>query len=155
MQSMMKRPLLIAALLVVLRVIAEQLGAPEAINKIFGVTWLFFLVPIYFARKIVAANEARPYKTLFLKLVIFVALVRLMLLPVYWLAYVFQWSALRFAAEQGGVVGDEISALNGYVLIPLAAFIAWVITAPLLGTGIGALVIAWLHREQQSKPASM
>lgn len=155
MQGMLKWPLLIAALLVVLRVIAEQSGAPEAINKIFGVTWLLFLVPIYFARKIVAANEAQPYKTLYLKLVVFVAFVRLMLLPVYWLAYALQWSALRFATEQGGVVGDEVSALNGYVLIPLGAFIAWVITAPLLGTGLGAIVIAWLRRGEQQKPASM
>lgn len=154
MQGMMKWPLLIAAALVVLRVLAEQLGAPEAVNKIFGVTWLFFLVPIYFARKIVAANEARPYKTLYLKLVVFVALVRLMLIPVYCLAYTWQWSALRFATEQGGVVGDEVSAVSGYVLIPLGALVAWVIVAPVLGAGIGALVIAWLRRDQPPNPAS-
>jgi hypothetical protein len=146
MQGMMKRPLLIAAALVFLRLVSEQLGAPEAVNKIFGVTWLYFLVPVYFARKIVAANDARPYQTLFLKMAGFVALVRLMLIPVYWLAYKFNWSALRFSAEQGGVVGDGISPLSGYVLIPLGAFIFWLMAGTLAGGGIGALVIAWQRR---------
>ncbi len=146
MQGIMKLPLLIAALLVILRVVSEQLGAPEAVNRIFGVTWLYFLVPIYFARKIAATNDARPYKTLFLKMASFVALVRLMVLPTYWLAYKFNWTALRFSAEQGGVVGDGISPFNGYVLIPLGAYIFWLLAATLLGGGIGSLVIAWKRR---------
>ncbi|MEK7727721.1 MAG: hypothetical protein AAB354_04865 [candidate division KSB1 bacterium] len=153
MKGLMKWPLFLAALLVVLRMVAEHMGAPETINKIFGVTWLFFFVPIYFARKIAATSDARPYKTLFAKLALYVALVRLMLLPVYWLAYKFNWSALRFSAEQGGVVGDEIAPLSGYVLIPLGAFFFWIVAGTLVGGGIGSLVLAWQRRGLTKNPA--
>lgn len=146
MKGLMKWPLLAAAILVVLRVVSEQAGAPEAVNRIFGVTWLYFIVPVYFALKITAAGDEHPYKTLFIKMAIFVALVRLMVLPTYWLAYAFDWEALRFSAEQGGVVGDGISPLHGYLLIPLGAFLFWLIAATLVGGGIGSIVIAWKRR---------
>ncbi len=152
MKGMMKWPLLIAAILVILRVVSEQLSAPEAINRIFGVTWLYFLVPIYFALKIAATNDAQPYKTLFIKMAIFVALVRLMVIPAYWLAYKFNWNASRFDAEQGGVVGDGISPLSGYVLIPLGAFLFWLVAATLAGGGLGALMIAWKRRGVAENP---
>ncbi|NUO82640.1 hypothetical protein HUU05_21420 [candidate division KSB1 bacterium] len=152
MKGLMKWPLIIAAILVVLRVTSEQMGAPEAVNKIFGVTWLFFLVPFYFAFKIAATNDAHPYKTLFLKMAIFAALVRAMIIPTYWLAYRFNWSAQRFSAEEGGVVGDAISPLSGYLLIPLSALIAWVIAGTLIGGGLGSLVIAWKRRGVTETP---
>ena len=154
MQNFMKWPLVIAAIIVILRVLAEQVGAPESVNKVFGVTWLFFVVPIYFARKIAATNDPQPYKTLFLKTAIYVALVRLMLIPVYWLAYTFNWSAARFASEQGGVVGDDISPFNGYVFIPFAALLAWVVTATLFCGGIGALLLACQRRGQSNTSAT-
>lgn len=152
MKGMMKRPLQVAAMLVVLRVLSEQAGAPEAVNQIFGVTWLYFIVPVYFALKITAAGEAHPYQTLFAKMAIFVMLVRLMVLPTYWLAYVFDWTALRFSAEEGGVVGDGISPLSGYLFIPLGAFLFWLVAATLVGGGIGSLVIAWKRRAIVNNP---
>lgn len=147
MPSLLKGPLLLAAAVIVLRVLAEQVGAPESVNKILGVTWLFFLVPIFFALRIAATRDQHPYKTLFMKTALYVALVRLMLIPVYWLAYTFSWSAPRFASDQGGVVGDGITPFNGYVFIPFAALLAWVVAATLFGGGLGAAVLAWQRRE--------
>ncbi len=153
MPSLLKGPLLLAAAVILLRVLAEQVGAPESVNKIFGVTWLFFFVPIYFALRIAATHDQQPYKTLFLKTALYVALVRLMLIPVYWLAYTFSWSAQRFASDQGGVVGDGIAPSTGYLFIPFAALLAWVVAATLFGGGLGAAVLAWQRRGQtHTKP---
>ena len=64
-KSLIKAPLIIAAVLVVGRVVLEQLGAPNAINQVFGVAWLYLLVPFYFASRIASSNEPKPYVALF------------------------------------------------------------------------------------------
>ena len=92
--GMLKWPLLIAAGLVVARVISEQLGAPESINVVFGVVWLYFIVPFYFVSAIVKNGSTRPYLELLWNLFVFSLTTRLMVLPTYWLAYAFQWPAV-------------------------------------------------------------
>ncbi len=41
-KKLMKVPLIIAAALVILRILFEQVGAPGAVNNIFGVVWLYW-----------------------------------------------------------------------------------------------------------------
>ncbi len=118
--GMLKWPLLIAAGLVVARVISEQLGAPESINFVFGVVWLYFIVPFYFVSAIVKNGSTRPYLELLGNLFAFSLTTRLMVLPTYWLAYAFQWPAVRFRLDAGGVVGEGVTALQGYLIYPSA-----------------------------------
>ena len=109
-KKLMKIPLIIAAALVVLRILSEQAGAPEAVNKIFGVVWLYFIIPFYFAFQITASHEPRPFKALFKNLLIFTFWTRVMVMPTYWLAHALLWSAPRFNRGQSDVVVGRLSA---------------------------------------------
>ena len=95
-KGMMKVPLIIAAVVVVLRVVLEQLGSPESVNQIFGVAWLYFIVPFCFAIRISRSGESKPYRALFKNLLLYVTYTRLMVMPTYWLAYALQWTSTRF-----------------------------------------------------------
>ena len=149
-RSMMKWPLIVAAVLVVVRMVLEQAGAPEAANNIFGVAWLYFLVPVYFAYQIGASGAASPFKALFKKLLLFTIYTRLMIMPTYWLAYRLQWEAPRFSLELGGVVGDDVTALSGYLLIPVRNLLIWVGMATVIGMVLGSITL-WIRRR---KPAA-
>ena len=109
MKSTLKIPLLIAALLVVGRVVLERLGAPDTVNQLFGVAWLYFLVPFYFASRIAKANEPRPFVSLLKTLAVYALITRIMIAPTYWAAYAFSWPEARFSIDQGGVVGGGMS----------------------------------------------
>ena len=53
MKGMLKWPLIIAACLVVARVMLERAGAPNAVNNIFSVVVFYVLIaPLYFAIRI-------------------------------------------------------------------------------------------------------
>lgn len=140
-KSLLKWPLLVAAALIVVRVILEQAGAPESVNNIFGVAWLYFVVPFFFAIRIAASGDAHPFKTLFKSLLAFSAISRLMVMPTYWLAYALQWPLPRFGLQMGGVVGEGVSPLSGYVLIPLRNAVLWTVAATVVGTILGSLML--------------
>ena len=89
----LKWPLIVAAILVVLRIILEQLGAPDSINNLLGVAWLHFLVPFYLAYRIQASRSNRPYRALFKELFLYTLCTRLMVMVTYWLAYLWQWQS--------------------------------------------------------------
>jgi hypothetical protein len=140
-KGMIKVPLIIAAVLVILRVVLEQLGSPESVNQIFGVAWLYFVVPVYFAFRIAGAGVTKPFMTLLKSLLVYNTYTRLMVLPTYWLAYALQWSAVRFSFEGGGNVGPEVTPLAGWLGIPVRNFIAWVIATTILGMIIGGVTL--------------
>ncbi len=141
-KKLMKVPLIIAAALVVLRVLFEQAGAPGAVNNIFGVVWLYFTIPFYFAFQIAASGEPRPFKALFKNLLIFTFWTRVMVLPTYWLAYALQWSAPRFNRGQADVVvGEGVSPLTGYLLVPVRNLAVWVILSTLVGMILGGITL--------------
>ena len=142
MTAMMKWPLLAAAAIVVLRVALERAGAPEVVNNVFGVAWLYFLVPVYFAMQLLKSGNPKPYGALVKNTAIYAALTRLMVIPTYWLAYANQWTQARFSAEQGGVVGDGITPLQGYLIIPVRNALFWVVFATILGGLIGGVYLA-------------
>jgi hypothetical protein len=153
MKGMLKWPLLIAAALVILRVVSEQLGAPEPVNFLFGVAWLYFIVPFYFASVIAKGGVARPYLELCKKLFFFSLYTRLMVLPTYWLAYAFQWSAIRFRLDAGGVVGEGVTPLQGYFTLPVVNGLSWVPFAVIVGMILGGVAL-YLRRRKMAEVAA-
>jgi hypothetical protein len=139
--SLMKKLLLLAAALVVARVVLERLGAPESINNVFGVVWLYLVAPVLFGIQIAASEESRPFMALFKNLVVFSAITRLMVMPTYWLAYLYQWAPPRFGTELGGVVGEGVSPLAGYLLIPIRNAMIWVVLAIVVGMILGSVTL--------------
>jgi hypothetical protein len=152
-ETTMKRLLMVAALIVVLRVVSEQIGAPEAVNFIFGVAWLYFIVPFFFAQSIAKSGVARPYLELFKKLFMFSLFTRLMVLPTYWLAYAFQWTAARFRLDAGGVVGEGVTPFQGYLVIPALNGLSWIIFAVLVGMLFGGVTLL-VRRRKMAKAAA-
>ena len=76
---MLKFPLIIAAILVVGRVVLERGGAPGWLNNLFSlVIFYVFVAPLYFAFRIANSGVDRPYRTLFKKIALFTALARSM-----------------------------------------------------------------------------
>ena len=142
MKGMMKWPLVIAAVIVVARIVLEQAGAPGWLNNLFSVVILYVLVvPLYFAFRIANSGIERPYRALLKNTALYTTLARCMVIPTYWLAYYFQWTAPRFSLEQGGNVGPGVSPLMGYIGIPVLALIAWVVASLVIGGGLGSIVI--------------
>ena len=140
MSSLIRLPLIIAAIVVVVRVVLEQIGAPSGVNQVFGVAWLYLLVPIYFGVNLAAAD--RPYKSLLKTLLCFVAYTRLMVMATYIAAYLLNWTAPRFSVEGGGVVGEGVTALQGLLLIPVRNLLIWIVLGTLVGMIIGSVVVA-------------
>ncbi len=140
-KGMMKVPLIIAAVVVILRVVLEQLGSPHSVNQIFGVAWLYFIIPVYFAFRIAGSGESKPFLILLKGLVLYTTYTRLMVLPTYWLAYALQWGAVRFSLNMGGVVGEGVTPLNGYLVIPVRNALVWIVFATVLGMIIGGVTL--------------
>ena len=145
--SILKWPLIIAAIVVVLRVILERAGAPSAVSNLSSVVMLYLVIfPLYFGYKLANTDRRRPYVALLKIVVAYAVLARLMVIPTYWLAYIFQWPEPRFAAANGGVVGDGVTPLAAYILIPLAALVAWTIASLIIGGALGSVVIKLRRR---------
>ena len=151
--GVLKWPLIIAAIVVVLRVILERAGAPNAVSNLSSVAMLSLIIgPLYFAYKLANTDMPRPYIALAKMVLAYAVLTRLMVIPTYWLAYIFQWPEPRFAAANGGVVGDGVTPLAGYILIPLGALVAWAIGSLIIGGGLGSVLIK-LKRKPVPVPA--
>jgi hypothetical protein len=89
-KGILKWPLLIAAVVVVLRVVVEQLGAPDSVANLFSVVALHLAVgPVYFAIMLARSGVPRPYGELIKVIALYVVLTRAMVLPTYWLARIF------------------------------------------------------------------
>ena len=151
--GMLKWPLLISAGIVVLRVISELAGAPEHVNAVFGVVWLYFLVPFYFASAILRSGNVRPYLELLINIFWFSLCTRLMVLPTYWLAYAFQWPAARFRLDAGGVVGEGVTPLQGYVIYPGLNGLSWIGFAVLVGMLLGGIAL-YMRRRRLAQAAA-
>ena len=153
MKGAIKVPLIIAAILVVGRVLLERAGAPETINNLLSVVVLYVLVvPLYFAFRIAKTGVPHPYSTLLKSTALFTALARAMVIPTYWLAYAYQWPQARFSTDAGGNVGPGITPLWGYVLIPIGAALLWILVSLVVGGGLGSILIA-VKRKSAKKVA--
>ncbi len=147
MKGLLKWPLIAAAVVVVLRVVLERAGSPDSLNNIFSVVILYVLIcPLYFAFRIANSETARPYLALLKTTALYAALARAMVIPTYWLAYIYSWQQPRFSAAQGGVVGPDVTPLTAYVVVPLLAAAAWIVFSVVAGGGLGSIVIAVKRR---------
>ncbi|MDA2934545.1 hypothetical protein MYX82_09410 [Acidobacteria bacterium AH-259-D05] len=149
----MKWPLIIAVVVIIARIVLEEMGAPGVVNNIFGVVWLYFLIPVYFAIKLAASDELPPFKTLFKLTVLYAVCTRLMVFVTYSMAYIFQWSAPRFSVQGGGVVGEGVTPLQGLLITPSRNLMIWVIMGSVAGLIIGsaALGVQQLLGRKQSE----
>jgi hypothetical protein len=142
-RSVMKTGLLVALALIVVRIILEQLGTPEGVNNIFGVAWLYFVIPVFFGRSV--ASRTRPYRALLKNVTLFGVYTRILVMISYLLAFAFRWQAPRFSTQLGGNVGDNVTPLNGLLVIPVRNALVWIVFAALVGMIIGGTTI-WLTR---------
>jgi hypothetical protein len=150
--KIMKWGTIIAGLIMVVRIVLEQTGAPETVNFIFGVAWLYFILPILFAWSIRMKAYAAPYRILLKDVLLFAVYTRVMVMITYMLAYVFRWNPRRFAFNAGGNVGDDVRPLMGLLLIPLRNAILWVIMASIVGMIVGSITL--LLKRKPSSPAA-
>jgi hypothetical protein len=143
LKGMLKWPLVIAGIVVVLRVLLEQLQAPARVSNLVSVVALYLAIgPVYFAVHIARSGIEHPYRQLLKSTVLYATLARALVIPTYWLAYIYQWQTPRFLVSQGGVVGPNVSPFRAFVGVPLVAGIAWVIGSLIIGGTLGTIVIA-------------
>src|SRR5438046_9792095 len=84
LKGILKWPLIVAAIVVVLRVIVERAGAPAAVSNMLSVAALTtVLAPLYFALQIGLARKPRPYSMLIPLIFIYPVCDRGVSLPAY------------------------------------------------------------------------
>lgn len=149
----LKWPLIVAATLVVLRIVLEHLGAPESINNLLGVAWLHVLVPFYLAYQIQSAGSDRPYRALFKDLFFYTLYTRLMVLVTYWMAYLWQWQSPRFLLARGGNVGEGIGPFQGILVIPGRNLLVWIVMAMVVGMVLGSILLLIKRRGNRAAAA--
>ena len=138
---LMKLGIILAAVIIILRIILEQAGAPEIANNIFGVAWLYFIFPVLFAVRIGKDQATGRVKALLNNVVLFALYTRLMVMVSYMAAYAFQWRAPRFSAAMGGNVGPDVGPLSGVLIIPVRNALIWVVGATIIGMIIGGITL--------------
>ncbi len=136
-----KVPILIALVVTVIRFSVEASGAPTAVSMVFGVAWLHILFPVYFAIRILELGFEKPFVTLIKTTVMWAVPVRVAIAITYVLGYVYQIDSLRFQAEALGPVGEGITPLQGYLLLPLLNFGSWMLAAVILATITGGITL--------------
>jgi hypothetical protein len=140
-KTVMKTGLIIALAVIVVRIVLEQAGAPQAADNIFGVAWLYFVLPVFFGLSIAARGAGKPYRSLLTDVFLFGVYTRVMVMVTYMLAYLFRWQAPRFLTTMGGNVGENVSFVNGFFVIPVRNALIWVVFATLVGMIIGGVTI--------------
>lgn len=151
-QALLKSGTVVAAVIIVVRIILEQFGAPEMINNIFGVAWLYLMMAVLFALRLARAGAPSPYKALLKYVVLFGVYTRILVMLTYMAAYRFNWQAPRFSGKMGGNVGPDISPLQGYLIIPLRNALIWIVMATIVGMIIGGITLR-LCRKPSDKTA--
>jgi hypothetical protein len=137
MKGLLKGPLIVAAVVVVGRVVTERLGAPQRVNDWISAAALTCLIgPAYFAMKIARSGATRPYSTQLKATALYAVLVRAMLLPVYWLAFYLSWPEPRFFAP------PDAGPFMGYIALPFGTAAFWIVASVIAGGILGALIIA-------------
>jgi glycopeptide antibiotics resistance protein len=148
MKGILKWPLILAAVVVVLRVIVEQSGAPDSVSNVISVVALHLvIVPLYFAIRIGRSAISNPYLTQLKLVVLYVVIARAMVLPTYWLARIYDWPQPRFFGL------SDATPFNGYITIPVGTAVVWIVFSTIFGTALGWIVIAIIRRSA-SKPVS-
>ena len=147
LKGILKWPLIVAAVVVVLRIVSERAGGPPALSSALSVVALHtLLAPIYFAIRLAGSGAERPYAAL-LKLILAYAIwTRAMLIPVYWLARIFEWPESRFY----GLFGPDVNAFVGFIGVPFVTALFWIVMSVVVGGGIGAGLLAVLRSRSKA-----
>ncbi|MBN1567146.1 MAG: hypothetical protein JXA73_04830 [Acidobacteria bacterium] len=148
--KVMRWGLIFAALVLVVRIVLEQAGAPEKVNLIFGVAWLYFILPALFALGIRARNDVHLFKSLLKDVVLFALCTRVMVMITCMLAYIFRWEQSHY--YPGGNVGENVGAWTGLVIIPVRNLVIWVVMATIVGMIVGSITL--LLKRKQTIPSS-
>ncbi len=139
MKGILKWPLIVAAVVVILRVVAERAGAPPVVSNTLSVAVLHTLLgPLYFALQVGLAGKPRPYLTLIQLIAIYAICTRAMVLPTYWLARIFEWPEPRFA----GLAGPNVTPFAGFIAVPLITAAFWIVASIVIGGTIGVTILA-------------
>ncbi len=139
--KLIRMPILIALAVTLVRATVEAFGAPTAVSMIFGVAWLHMLFPVYFAIKILELGFEKPFFTLIKTTVMWAVPVRVAVAITYVLGYVYQIDSLRFQTESLGPVGEGVTPLQGYLLLPMLNFGSWMVIAVVLATITGGITL--------------
>jgi hypothetical protein len=143
MKNLLKWPSIVAAAVVVIRVICERSGVPESINNLLSIAFLVVLAgPLYFAIRIAREGMPHPYSTHLKATFLYAVIARAMVLPTYWLGYIYKWPQSRF----GGVNGPDVPPFAGFVGVPVITGLIWVVGAMIIGGTLGCIVIALMSR---------
>ena len=149
LQGILKWPLIVAAVVVVSRVVAERAGAPGVVSNMLSVAALHtVIVPLYFAVRIGKTSEPSPYLTLIKLIAIYAICTRDMVLPTYWAARIFNWPEPRFA----GLDGPDVTPFVGFIGVPFVTAAIWIVASIVVGGAIGAIALT-IMRSQQMKTA--
>lgn len=136
MKGILKWPCVVAAIVVVLRVIVERAGAPVHVSNLLSAAALITVLgPIYFGLQVGLAGKPRPYWMLIKLVGIYAVWTRALVLPTYWLARVLHWEEPRF----GGV--NAPSPFVGFIALPLLTAAFWIAAALVVGGVIGSIVL--------------
>jgi hypothetical protein len=140
LQGILKWPLIVAASVVLFRVIVERAGAPRAVSNLLSVAALTTVLgPLYFALQIGLARKPRPYLMLIQLVFTYAVCARAMVLPTYWAARMLHWTEPRFA----GV--DAANPLVGFIALPLITAAIWIVASMVTGSIIGFITLALMH----------
>jgi len=147
LKGILKWPLIVAAVVVVLRIVNERAGGPPALSSALSVVALHtLLAPVYFAIRIAGSGAERPYAALLKLILVYVLWTRAMLIPVYWLARIFQWPEARFE----GLWGPRSNAFVGFIAVPFLTALFWIVASVVVGGAIGAGLIAVMRSRSKA-----
>jgi hypothetical protein len=139
LRGILKWPLIVAAVVVVLRVVVERAGAPGVVSNMLSVAALHTLLgPLYFAVRIGSTSQPRPYLMLIKLIAIYAILTRAMILPTYWLARIFEWPEPRFY----GLFGPDVTPYAGFIELPFLTAGFWIVASVVIGGALGAITLA-------------
>ena len=145
LKEILKWPLIVAAIVVVLRVIVERGGASAAVSNMLSVAALTTVLgPLYFAFQIGLARKPHPYLMLIQLIFIYALCARAMVLPIYWAARMFNWTESRFA----GV--DAPNPLVGFIALPLITAVFWIGASMVTGSVIGFITLAMVRSRMKT-----
>ena len=137
LKGILRWPLIVTAIVVVVRVIVERSNAPAAVSNMLSVAALTTVLgPLYFALQIGLARKPHPYSMLIQLIFIYAVFARAMVLPTYWAARMFNWTEPRFA----GV--DAQNPLVGFIAVPLITAAVWIVASMVIGSAIGFMTLA-------------
>jgi hypothetical protein len=142
LKGILKWPLILAAVVVVLRVVIERNGGPPALSNALSIAVFHTLVaPVYFAIRLAGSSVERPYAALLKLILVFAVLTRAMLIPVYWLARILEWPESRFY----GLYGPDVNAFVGFIAVPFVTALIWIVSSVVVGGAVGAGLLALMR----------